>query len=289
MRKWNKLLAMVLAMVMVFGLTATAFAEEGDAADDGVMPISETDEKTPVGGESDEDAAPADDEDAAPADDEDAAPAAANFSDVTASNWHYEFVMKMAAAGVVNGYADGSFKPNDSVKWGEALKMVVSYVTGEEKAAVEGGTWASGYIAYVQENGIWEDEIDQNAVITREEMCVVLAKTLKVAASEKDSIFPDTDNAYVMALVELGIIDGINGSFQPDGALTRAQLCKILATIPEDLEPAEGEGDDAAEPAEGEGDDATEPTEAEGDNATEPAEGEAEGDDAPAADDADAE
>ena len=218
-------------------------------------------------------------------------PAATTFSDVSESNWHYEFVMKMAEDGVVNGYADGSFKPNDSVKWGEALKMVVSYVTGEEKAAVEGGTWASGYIAYVQENGIWEDEIDQNAVITREEMCVVLAKMLKVAASEKDSIFPDTDNAYVMALVDLGIIDGIDGSFQPDGALTRAQLCKILATIPEDLdaaeptEPAEGEDDaaeptegedDAAEPTEGEGDEATEPTEGEGDEATEPTEGEGE-------------
>ena len=43
-------------------------------------------------------------------------------------------------------------------------------------------------------------------------------------------------------------IDGINGIFQPDGALTRAQLCKILATIPEDLEAAAPtESDDAAE------------------------------------------
>ena len=164
------------------------------------------------------------------------APAAVTFSDVTKSNWHYEFVMKMAEEGVVNGYADGTFKPNNSLTWGEALKMVVSYVTGEEKAPVEGGTWASGYIAYVQDNGIWDGEISQNATITREEMCVVLAKMLKVAASEKESIFPDTDNAYVMALVELGIIDGIDGSFQPDGPLTRAQVCKILATIPEDME-----------------------------------------------------
>ena len=39
MRKWNKLLAMVLAMVMVFGLTATAFAE--DKEDEGeATPIS---------------------------------------------------------------------------------------------------------------------------------------------------------------------------------------------------------------------------------------------------------
>ena len=176
-----------------------------------------------------------------------AAPAAVTFSDVSESNWHYEFVMKMAEEGVVNGYADGTFKPSNSLTWGEALKMVVIYVTGEEKAPVEGGTWASGYIAYVQDNGIWDGEISQNATITREEMCVVLAKMLKVAASEKDSIFPDTDNAYVMALVELGIIDGIDGSFQPDGPLTRAQVCKILATIPEDLETA---GDETEAPAE---------------------------------------
>ena len=194
-----------------------------------------------------------------------AAPAAVTFSDVSESNWHYEFVMKMAEEGVVNGYADGTFKPSNSLTWGEALKMVVSYVTGEEKAPVEGGTWASGYIAYVQDNGIWDGEISQNATITREEMCVVLAKMLKVAASEKDSIFPDTDNAYVMALVELGIIDGIDGSFQPDGPLTRAQVCKILATIPEDLETA---GDQAEAPAESE----EAPETDEGETETEPEE-----------------
>ncbi|MBD5150133.1 MAG: S-layer homology domain-containing protein, partial [Oscillibacter sp.] len=108
-------------------------------------------------------------------------------------------------------------------------------------------------------------EISQNATITREEMCVVLAKMLKVAASEKDSIFPDTDNAYVMALVELGIIDGIDGSFQPDGPLTRAQVCKILATIPEDLETA---GDEAEAPAESE----EAPETDEGETETEPEE-----------------
>ena len=43
MRKWNKLLALVLAMVMVFGLTATAFAAEGDKSED---PKSEAAEPT---------------------------------------------------------------------------------------------------------------------------------------------------------------------------------------------------------------------------------------------------
>lgn len=36
----------------------------------------------------------------------------------------------------------------------------------------------------------------------------------------------------VTALAELEVIEGIDGSFQPDGDLTRAQLCKILCTAP---------------------------------------------------------
>lgn len=36
----------------------------------------------------------------------------------------------------------------------------------------------------------------------------------------------------VTALAELEVIEGIDGSFQPDGDLTWAQLCKILCTAP---------------------------------------------------------
>ena len=41
MRKWNKLLAMVLAMVMVFGLAATSFAED-ETKDEETAPVTDT-------------------------------------------------------------------------------------------------------------------------------------------------------------------------------------------------------------------------------------------------------
>ena len=216
---------------------------------------------------------------------------AALFSDVTEANWHYEFVKAMVDAGIVGGYPDGSFKPGDSVTWGAALKMVLAYTNHEDAAPVEGGSWASGYIALAKSEGLIdaEAEIDHNAAITRVEMCQLLAKALKIEASEKESTFPDTTDGYVVALAELGVIGGNpDGTFAPEGELTRAALCKILSAAPEApaaTEPAEGE-DDAAPT--GEGDDAAEPAEGEteGDEATEPAEGE---DDAPASDDAPAE
>ena len=289
MRKWNKLLALVLAMVMVFGLTATAFAAEGDKSEDPKTEAAEptegedkTDAAEPAEGEDKDDAAePAEGEDkddateptegedkddaTEPTEGEDkddateptepaepAEPAAVTFSDVAENNWFYEFVMKMAAAEVVNGYTDGTFRPQGAVTWGQALKMALLTAKYEDAKPVEGGSWASGYIALAKAEGIIAEdaEIDHNKNITRVEMCELLAKALKVAASEKESIFSDTDNGYVMALVDLEVIS-VAETFNPDGELTRAELCKILASVPEkSAEPTEPA--DPAEPAEDE-------------------------------------
>ena len=273
MRKWNKLLALVLAMVMVFGLTATAFAAEGDKSEDPKTEAAEptegedkTDATEPAEGEDKDDAAePAEGEDKDDATEptepaEPAEPAAVTFSDVAENNWFYEFVMKMAAAEVVNGYTDGTFRPQGAVTWGQALKMALLTAKYEDAKPVEGGSWASGYIALAKAEGIIAEdaEIDHNKNITRVEMCELLAKALKVAASEKESIFSDTDNGYVMALVDLEVIS-VAETFNPDGELTRAELCKILASVPEkSAEPTEPA--DPAEPAEDE-DDAKEPVE----------------------------
>ena len=277
MRKWNKLLALVLAMVMVFGLTATAFAAEGDKSEDPKTEAAEptegedkTDATEPAEGEDKDDAAePAEGEDkddaTEPTEGEDkddateptepaepAEPAAVTFSDVAENNWFYEFVMKMAAAEVVNGYTDGTFRPQGAVTWGQALKMALLTAKYEDAKPVEGGSWASGYIALAKAEGIIAEdaEIDHNKNITRVEMCELLAKALKVAASEKESIFSDTDNGYVMALVDLEVIS-VAETFNPDVELTRAELCKILASVPEkSAEPTEPA--DPAEPAEDE-------------------------------------
>ena len=50
MRKWNKLLALMLAMAMVLGMATTAFAAEDDAAtaDGGETPVEETNEDAAV-------------------------------------------------------------------------------------------------------------------------------------------------------------------------------------------------------------------------------------------------
>lgn len=68
---------------------------------------------------------------------------------------------------------------------------------------------------------------------SRAEIAVILADELNLVASNKNSIFTDVANDHpeissIAAVAEAGIFTGSNGSFMPDGKLTRAQLAKIL-------------------------------------------------------------
>ena len=118
MKKWNKLLALLLAMVMAFGMTVTAFAEEAKEPVEGTTTTEEEttpaeDTTTPAEGE--DAAAPAEGEDAAaPAEGEDAA-AEAGYTDVTEANWFYEAVTYVTEKGLVDGETETTFAPNASM------------------------------------------------------------------------------------------------------------------------------------------------------------------------------
>ena len=47
------------------------------------------------------------------------------FSDVAEGDWYTPFVSTLNSQGVINGYDDGRFGPNDAVKAGDAILMVV--------------------------------------------------------------------------------------------------------------------------------------------------------------------
>ena len=118
MKKWNKLLALLLAMVMAFGMTVTAFAEEAKEPVEGTTTTEEEttpaeDTTTPAEGE--DAAAPTEGEDAAaPAEGEDAA-AEAGYTDVTEANWFYEAVTYVTEKGLVDGETETTFAPNASM------------------------------------------------------------------------------------------------------------------------------------------------------------------------------
>lgn len=68
---------------------------------------------------------------------------------------------------------------------------------------------------------------------TRVDIAVALTNELGLATEQSESVFKDVPNDHpeissIAAVAEAGIFTGSNGSFMPEGNLTRAQLAKVL-------------------------------------------------------------
>ncbi len=76
----------------------------------------------------------------------DIAASATNFTDVPSTHWASGYVALAAGQGIVNGYGNGAFGPDDTVKYEEAIKMIMVTLGYEPMAADQGG-YPAGYIA----------------------------------------------------------------------------------------------------------------------------------------------
>lgn len=53
--------------------------------------------------------------------------AASTFKDVKEGAWYYPFVMKSSQMGIIDGYKDGTFRPNDNVTRAQLSKIMANY------------------------------------------------------------------------------------------------------------------------------------------------------------------
>ena len=157
-----------------------------------------------------------------------------NFSDVTASTWCYKYVAELSDAKVIDGYPDGSFKPDNKISYGAALKLVMLAAGYPEQKPTDSNAF-SGYLAKAREEGIiTRSNVNLSAPITRLQVAQLAAGAMKLDTSKVSSVkpFTDTDNASVQALNEAGIVEGyFSGgisTYKPNNTLTRGQVSAIV-------------------------------------------------------------
>ncbi|MBR6523332.1 MAG: S-layer homology domain-containing protein [Clostridia bacterium] len=75
------------------------------------------------------------------------------FTDVAADHWANGYIALAAQQGIVNGYGDGRFGPEDPVKYQEAIKMVVAALGYTPMADANGG-YPGGYQVVASQKGI---------------------------------------------------------------------------------------------------------------------------------------
>ena len=156
------------------------------------------------------------------------------FSDVTSSTWCYKYVAELADAKVIDGYTDGSFKPNNTITYGAALKLIM-LAAGYPEQQPTGANAFSGYLTKARAEGIvTRSSVDLTKPITRLQVAQLAAGAMKLDKSNLSSVkpFTDTDNPSVQALNAAGIVEGYasggTSTYKPNNTLTRGQVSAIV-------------------------------------------------------------
>ena len=157
------------------------------------------------------------------------------FSDVTTSTWCYKYVTELSDAGVIAGYTDGSFKPNSTVTYGAALKLIMLAAGYPEQQPTVKGSVFSGYLAKARSEGIiTRSNVNLSGSITRQQVAQIAAGALKLNTSNLSTVqpFTDTTDKSVRALNAAGVVEGYfsNGTstFKPNNTVTRGQISAIV-------------------------------------------------------------
>lgn len=174
------------------------------------------------------------------------------FSDVPKSYWAFEYIAEMVDRGVLAGYPDGKFYPNNNVTRAEFAKIMASAAglsiggyadTGYEDVSYD--NWATPYInaakyylsGYVS-NGLKYYQPNNNAL--REDIAVALVKLKGYSTTGYDlsiiqTMFTDWQSIssaaqpYVAVAVEQGLISGYDdGTFKGQQGITRAEASTLL-------------------------------------------------------------
>ena len=173
----------------------------------------------------------------------------ARFSDVSRDHWAYDAIMEMADRGVVDGYPDGTFRPENPVTRAEFSKLLLSaagvYLTGGLSSFldVSEGHWASGYIDAIRDilppdDPALPELFQPSAGAKREDVATAVARFYRLSYSGEPHYFTDGSSIspekekYVFAAVENDIFRGYpDGFFRPDATITRAEIVSVLVRM----------------------------------------------------------
>ncbi|WP_240374282.1 S-layer homology domain-containing protein [Bacillus piscicola] len=168
--------------------------------------------------------------------------AASSFTDVPEDYWAYEEMDEMVSEGIVSGYPDGTFRPQQPVTRAQSAVILgraldVDTVKRAEPvfSDVTPTTSGAGYIAALVEEGIFKegDTFRPGESLTRAQMAKILVEAFGLEG-KGDKVFSDVTYTYwaydyVSTLVANEITTGTTPyTFSPSDPVTRVQLAVFV-------------------------------------------------------------
>ncbi|WP_217581799.1 S-layer homology domain-containing protein [Lysinibacillus sp. GbtcB16] len=175
-----------------------------------------------------------------------AAAATSPFTDIDQYSVHYNDILKLYSQGVINGFADNTFRPDVNVTRGQVAKMLATALKLDTRNVqdpyykdVPKGSDFYKSVAALQNAGIMSGYSNgtfmPNEVMTRGELAkiLVLAFHLEVSPSY-NNIFKDVDSKssnaiYIQTLIDLNITEGTTPvTFSPFDPVNRGQFASFV-------------------------------------------------------------
>lgn len=157
-------------------------------------------------------------------------------TDIATSDWFYPYVTRLVALRAISGFEDGTFRPQNPVTYGQALKLILRTI-GLPEPESTGGHWAAGYVEQARYYGVLDENeaVDPDAPIRRADVARYAARSLAQPPLEPEDTFADTTDGYALALYHIGIITGevADGAryFRPQNSMTRAEIAAVLCRM----------------------------------------------------------
>ena len=180
-----------------------------------------------------------------------------SFTDVEEDFWAHDFIIGLATNGVINGYPDGTFKPQNNVTRADFLIMLLRSMDIDISNAgtgtftdVESGAYYANACSIAKDMGIAtgnpDGSFNPKGFITRQDMMILAKKAVEYnldAEIKGDSGILDkfNDKAEISpyaveslaAMVDAGIVNGKGEGIAPKDNTTRAEAATIISKIME--------------------------------------------------------
>ncbi|MET3576960.1 S-layer homology domain-containing protein [Bhargavaea ullalensis] len=180
--------------------------------------------------------------------------AAAHYKDVSKSSSHYGNILRAKELGLMTGYGDGTFKPNQQLNRGNVVKALGKYAVKQSGlsldqymktyniARVENFSDVPNnapdqelvkYSKIVKDLGIFtgsDNKLLAGRAITRDQMAEVLVRTFAFQDLKGKPVIKDTGKSAYAKSIEILYENGITvaNPYRPHATTSRAQLATFL-------------------------------------------------------------
>lgn len=190
---------------------------------------------------------------------------AASFKDITNKHWAKTYIEQCADLGFINGFPDGTFKPNAPIRFTELVKMLSNFLNVSEAdmqvaESTYGATlnslkptaWVRPYLLKCLSKDVISVDLLNNAAksgspsmikdnaqypFSRSDTTMLFCRAMGLDPVPTNLTYKDTEKIktsvipYIGALQKVGVLNpqgDENGNFRPTDPLSRAEVAKML-------------------------------------------------------------